>query len=65
MLLAFMSLMKIDTGKTVLFVWLYMRLHLCMSFEPHISKLTNSSVMSVYFVMEYIISKLAIQILRE
>jgi hypothetical protein len=65
MLLAFMGFMNIGTGKTVLFVWLYMRLHLYMYIEPHILKLTNSSVMSLYYVMEYMISELAIHILRE
>lgn len=65
MLLAFMSFTKIGTGKTVLFLWLYMRLHLCMHFEPHILKLTYSLVTSVYYVMEYMISKLAIHIFRE
>jgi hypothetical protein len=65
MLLEFMSFMKIGTGKTVVFIWMYMRLHLCMYFEPHILKLTNSSVMSLYYVMEYMILKLTIHILRE
>jgi len=65
MLLAFVSFMQIGTGSTVLFLWLCMRLHLCMYFEPHNLKLTNSLVMPVYYVMEYMISKLAIHILRE
>ena len=65
MLLAFVSFMKIGTGNTVIFLWLYMRLYLCMYFEPHILKLTNSLVMAVYYVMEYMISKLANHILRE
>jgi len=65
MLLVFMGFVKIGTRKTVLFVWLYMKLHLCMYFESHILKLTNSSLLSVNYVMEYMISKLVIHILRE